>query len=156
MWLAHYRLYFMVGWASAVAYQTFITTTNGLVNLAEWITFIGAMACLYADVRHVAMICTRCAREFPLDGAEQAERRVDVLRAWHTLTIAGSVAQFALLGLYFLWLPAIVFALIIQTGQHWLNVMHRRLMPWCPWCKGWNHGDDAPISPPVPTGEGTR
>lgn len=127
------------------------------VTSAAWIL---AAIPLAADLGyHAERLCERCINATPLDAAAEAERRRPVLRLHH----AARIRVAALAGL--------LAATLLVTGSHhpppgWARAAHavfllaggvllgsdfrhRKLYPWCPWCR-WDGGGDHEVSPDVP------
>lgn len=126
------------------------------VAVAAWALFIIALG---ADLgHHKERLCERCIATTPLDAQAQAERRRPVLRLHHALKIRTAVT--AVLLALSLWvtrgrhppgwsyLADAVFlaALGVSLGS---NFWHRKLYPWCPYCR-WGDGGDHEASPDVP------
>lgn len=110
--------------------------------------------------RHDRRLCEQCMASLPLNPSEQAARHVR--RLW--VTHAGSQPRLvvpylaALVGVNFVPGPLgrLLWALL-QASMIYLILAystHRRLQPWCPWCRGGGGGgedEDDPVSPdPVP------
>lgn len=154
MWLAHHRAWIMTFWSGSVAVGVILK--SDLIDLVNFGGDVGLAATVYAQQKHSAILCGRCAAEFPIDGAEQAARKIGVLRWRHKWATRSLLAALALFGVSVVWYPAIIFAAGLLTADYWVADVHRKLELWCPWCRGWKDGDEMPIRPPVPTGESTH
>jgi hypothetical protein len=112
---------------------------------------------LSVNRRHEAMLCERCAAEFPIDGDAQATHRLSTLRYHHHWQGWGVLLGFASwvgsIWVSQLWLVTVAWLL----SSHHLEGVHRRLTLWCPWCRR-GRGDDDPVdvTPPVPVASGDR
>jgi hypothetical protein len=107
---------------------------------------------------HDRRLCEHCAASMPLNPAALAAR----YRRRFWLAHAGSQPRYlipylaVLLGSNFAAGPAgrVAWA-IIQSSMIYLimsHSAHRRLQPWCPWCRGDGGGEHESISPdPMPT-----
>lgn len=111
--------------------------------------------------RHDRRLCEHCMAALPLNPSERATRYAR--RFW--LAHAGSEPRLvvpylaALVGVNFVPGPVgrLLWALLQGSMIYLLLAYstHRRLQPWCPWCRGGGGGggedDDDPVSPdPVP------
>jgi hypothetical protein len=107
---------------------------------------------------HDRRLCEWCAAAMPLNAAELASKYGR--RFW--VVHSGSNPRFlvpylvVLLGSNVLPGPIgrIVWALVQSTMMYLIvaTATHRRLQPWCPWCRGGDGGIDAPAEPDVPRG----
>ena len=111
---------------------------------------------------HDTSLCLPCIEKVPADAPVRAERRKIVL--WFHHFMAQGNARFALLTLM-LGLPAILIALhvspdigrwALSPGIAWAlarafaTSQHRRLQPWCSYCRDWDKdGDHEPSPDPV-------
>jgi len=126
-----------------------------VVTVVFTLTFPLTWVLLFANQRHEAMLCVRCAAEFPADGDQQATDKLGSLRYHHRYQRrAAFVAFLAWIGsLWAPWLWLVVGGWLLLDQRH--NSTHRRLALWCPWCRR-GHDDLTPAPTPVPTGKGDR
>ena len=105
--------------------------------------------------QHDRRLCEQCAASMPLNPAEQAARYERRLWVAH----AGSQPKFmlpylaVLIGSNFASAPGARIAwALVQLSMIYLILSyssHRKLQPWCPWCRGdGGGGDDADVAPP--------
>lgn len=113
-------------------------------------------------------LCEDCIKAMPLDGHETARRRKPLLWAYHRLYDSRNTMLYVLLGLVAVSALAgnflekrsapslILFNLVTLgiIGIYVANGVHRRLQPWCPYCR-WGRDDEdetvAPAPAPVTT-----
>jgi hypothetical protein len=136
--------------------------------------------------KHDRSLCERCIALTPLDPERAVQNKARSLRRYHRLlepvplvfSVRAAILQIvarvviclvmlAVLGWWLFWgLPnnamayVVVYAMVLFLGvlSPYLTEIHRRLYPWCPFCKstggGWEDGGDPEPSPtPVPTAE---
>lgn len=157
-WLAHHRVATLLFWTLSILVRGVLGNDNPVAT-GMWAVGISmAMVSIFADVWHMSILCTRCAAEIPADGGMQAEYHMATLRYRHNnkANLYSWTSQLGLIALGVWWYPFMATAIGMQAAEHWALGVHRRLTPWCPWCKGWNDGDDTSVQPPVPTGQNTR
>lgn len=153
-----------------------MTTTailNGLASesaLTTMVTFVAVIIMVLAkvgDVHHERLWpCDRCAARFPLNAPALAERRRAILQRYHNKWLAAAVLGPMLMVLFAgpwvlrwtlgaegvrsyssLWLIPMW---PILAYFAWERHVHRKLQPWCPWCRRRDEDDD-PIVIPEPT-----
>lgn len=109
--------------------------------------------------RHDRGLCEHCMAAMPLNPSEQAVRYRRRLWLLHTGAERRFVIPYlvVLIGSNFAPGPSgQLFWALMQTSMIYLILSystHRRLQPWCPWCRGDGGGEDAeePATPdPVP------
>lgn len=154
-WFAHHYIPIASVYCAALAVH-YMWPGNMIVLAVE----LGALAALWAALmalnRHEAILCPRCAAEFPLDGAEQAQRRLWWLYYAHFYKPKLRLLFLALIvsGFWWRWSNIVLWVALI-FDHHGLKV-HDKLQLWCPWCRHRRGDDDITIVPPVPTGTGSR
>jgi hypothetical protein len=111
------------------------------------------VACWLAMRQHDRSLCEHCVAALPLDAAERAAR----CRLRFRLAHAGNEPR--LLVPYLAGLALVNFApgpagrvvwMLAQLTLVYLlrcTVTHRRLQPWCPWCRGGGQEDPASTDP---------
>jgi hypothetical protein len=114
------------------------------------------VACWLVMRRHDRNLCEHCAAAVPLDAAERAGRyrlRFGVAHAGGEMRlVVPYLAVLALTNFVPGTVGKVVWALAQLTLVYALRcgVTHRRLQPWCPWCRG--GGQDDPVSTdPLPS-----
>lgn len=158
MWLGHYSDVMIWGFIAAVI----LGDATG--NSIGWIEDTGAVVCGFwvltklADSRvHMERLCERCAAATPLD-CQAAVRRWKRALWWRHQRKA-QLAVFIVMAAIFLldaiagkhvWVYAVhafgFLVLGLTTIPAW---QHRRLQPWCPYCR-WDDGGDEEVAPDVP------
>jgi hypothetical protein len=127
------------------------------LDTGVWTAWILA---LVADVlHHQKRLCERCISAAPtLDPQSAVKRWHAALRAHHSprAMIVSSVAVLA--AIFYLatvkhehpWQYALDAVAVTVLGASFvIGHQHRRLYPWCPFCR-WDKGGDEEIAPPVP------
>lgn len=126
---------------------------------------VGVITVFILMTRHdYNAVCIRCLREQPDDGGQQAQRRIWHLYAHHlpSLGLLGKVSvMFATVAA---WIAGSIMsdswigkALTLLAGSYiaydwYANYEHRRLKPWCPWCKDpGDNPDPVPERDPDPS-----
>jgi len=127
-------------------------------GLLRDITYVAGAAWLlsfYADEGyHSRGLCWRCARHAPANPDASVARWRRALWLHHKpglVLLAGALpVAVLLLGSHFpRWLSVAsdVCILVVAGSAFWSGIMHRRLRPWCPWCKPWDEGGDSEAVP---------
>lgn len=158
-WLGHYSVLLLwVAVAAGVANNTTglrIAAVSTMASVA-WIAWIVAWAADYGY--HQSHLCERCVAASPLNPQAVAARRKGILRAHHARK-----AQLAVLAFVVAWMVAdplmrhpaawtyvlnalVLVALGVNGAVTW---QHRRLYPWCPFCR-WGDGGSHEVSPDIP------
>jgi hypothetical protein len=104
---------------------------------------------------HDRRLCEHCVSSMPLNPSETAARYKRRFWVAHN----GTEARYVIPYLAFLvaanFVPGTVGRLVWVSAQASLIYLlavyttHRRLQPWCPWCKG-GHGEDEDVDTPDP------
>jgi hypothetical protein len=118
----------------------------------------------WAQWRHGAVMCPRCADEVPVNAPERAAARAGTLRGYHRyysrrfrvldltmmlafmglalgLTVGGATP---VPSLWYLWMC------LSTAVECYLAGVHRPLQPWCPQCRWGRGGGREPLPAPVP------
>lgn len=116
----------------------------------------------WCDIRHHRRrLCERCISSIPLDLEALVARRRAVLRAYHAhaaTAIAALIAAATQVPLLLLsprghsplWSYAVASPGVVIIGACTLITwQHRRLRPWCPWCRR-GYGGHHEASPDIP------
>lgn len=155
MWLTHHQMAIYTVFAVAATADNIVrgNVLDGVVLAA----FVGLCAVNIGLIRHSAVLCEKCISEFPVDGDKQAERRIKYLAYTHNINnwlwkICG--IWFATIFVASQWNVAIGLPWLVTCFDVRARTFHRRLEPWCPWCR--DDDDDVTVQPPVPSGEATR
>lgn len=113
------------------------------------------LACWVTMRRHDRSLCEHCAAAVPLDAAERAARYRLRFRLAHAggepRLVVPYLAALALSNFAPGTIGRVLWALAQLTLVYALRcgVTHRRLQPWCPWCRGGGQ-DDRVSSDPLP------
>jgi hypothetical protein len=127
------------------------------LDTGVWTAWILA---LVADVmHHQKMLCERCISAAPTLDPESAVRRWRrALRAHHAQRAMVTAMAIVLAAIFYLgtvkhehpWQYALDAVAVTALGASCvIGYQHRRLYPWCPFCR-WDKGGDKEIVPPVP------
>jgi hypothetical protein len=157
MWLGHYSIYLMV---AALAAQVGAIASGGLIlpgviSALLWLTWLASIA---ADGGyHQSRLCERCIAATPLDPQVAVNRWRPALRWAHRpgrkfLVLLGAViAMNWIVYLHLAWWVWILIALAVAGYASFFvsEYQHRKLYPWCPYCR-WDDGGDEEVSPDVP------
>lgn len=156
MWLTHHQMAIYVFFAVTATIDNILH--SGVVDGVVLAAFVGLVAVNIGLVRHTAVLCETCIAEFPIDGDAQATKRMKYLAYNHNV-------NHALWKIAFLWGGAIFLGSQYKwlIGLPWVvtcfdvraRTFHRRLEPWCPWCRDEDDGFET-VKPPVPSGEASR
>jgi hypothetical protein len=130
-----------------------------LLSLASVLSLVWALAGLISASRHVHALCTRCARNTPLDGPAAAARHDRALRIYHWINNRPflRLALPAIVVVNGLFTASIAWRLVLTTPVYvWWTIdaaaglRHRPLEPWCPYCRRrrrWDDGGDPEVVP---------
>lgn len=134
-------------------------------DVAWWPVSVLMMGAWFLLMRHDGRLCERCISEVAVDRPDLAQGwRLSMLRLSH------------LRGLVVLVMLAVIFGGDVVPGHtsvHFSGAQgllldacmlavwgsdfqHRRLIPWCPWCRGGGGGDDDDVLMPEPTPPGVK
>jgi len=147
--LAHYAL---AGWILFIGYV--LLWDYGLINppLLLGIGLLILLLCVVGgQISHGKVLCVRCVKAIPVNGAEMAEKRARSLKLFHLTTkiILSVLVVVALIALSQPWL------LLWWVLLSFLEMRHRRVRLWCPACKG-GEDHDSDVNPEVPHSTGTK
>jgi hypothetical protein len=126
------------------------------------LTILVMLGTMFADIRHNLGLCERCISDLPLDGSRQAEHRQRELRFVHFMRRRSFWLIVLMLAVGQGFVPSpygfILFGglMALFTYEHFALLQHRRLQPWCPWCRDWDDGDDEEVETPTPTPTGHK
>lgn len=148
------------------------TAGAGIVSiLALWVPPLGKLGFVTGPVftisfflllSHDRKLCIHCIRESPADGVVAAQRKRRWLWTYHKVATNKKVNSVALVGYVAAFVGGAIFGqalvtaaglivallLIVNYASEWI---HRRLVVWCPWCKGGGREEKAPEPVPSPT-----
>jgi hypothetical protein len=116
-----------------------------LVVLASWL----------AMRRHDRRLCEQCVAAMPLNPSEEASRYRRRFWTAHSLSEPRYLVPYlvVLIGSNFASsAPGRIAWALIQSSMIYLiaaQVTHRRLQPWCPWCRDDGGGEHVDEAPPV-------
>jgi len=172
MWLAHRQPHALAALIATDAAQRVAlayrpdTLLYWALTVASALALAAVIGAIFANRRHDATLCTRCARKTPLDGPAAAAEHDRALRLYHRLAdrpgllLVGLVAvsvrgSWLLPPLWRILTGAVVWGTFAVEAAAALR--HRPLQPWCPYCHRWDDGGDEEPSPtPPPVREATR
>lgn len=134
-------------WVGITLSSVFHWSLFGLVITVALLVMVGT------QVRHdFQPVCIRCMREQPENGGQVAQRKLVHLWAHHLPTLgplgrillifvvlAGWIAGNMMIGTFVGTALMLVSGALISYDWY-LVYTHRKLKPWCPWCK--DPGDD--------------
>lgn len=159
MWLGHYS---MLALLAAVMASLADDATGQRPGVAEWIAvaaWSAWMAASAADTgRHRERLCERCIAASPLDPQAAVSRWRAALRLHHSrkamITLLSAVVAWDVIDGLLHQPPWWALALsALGTAALGMSVFvtwqHRRLYPWCPFCR-WDGGGPHEVSPDVP------
>jgi hypothetical protein len=163
-WLAHHHTH--ASFLVCVALTAYVSSLMGVDRDWFWLSAVFLLIVLLlwfvtgsAEITHDHdYLCERCAtKHYSLDPSVEVGRERFSLRTFHycrgwawCLGPAFFVVTFISAWLVVpLWLLCIFGERVFRT--------HRRLFPWCPWCRNDGGGDDhTHVGPPTPTLVGAR
>ena len=159
MWLGHHSVHLMVvAIGSSIAEVATGNTQNvvGVINDLAWIVWTVS---LFAGWNyHDSRLCERCVAATPLDTQAAVDRWRPALRwehrlRWRLAVLIVSTALLVWTGSFhpepwWGWL-AVIPAILGYSSIFISAWQHRRLYPWCPFCR-WDDGGDEEVSPDVP------
>jgi hypothetical protein len=148
--LAHSMIY-ILALDVAVGLTAAFHVLTGLVPMTTTLIVLCASAMMYHS--HSSTPCVRCITEVPADAPVRAQRRKRVLWLFHFLGTRAGVASVVAILLAQLLLPAVVrssdstnlcqFSITLVTAiLLYVKDVHRRLRPWCPYCRRWDDDGD--------------
>jgi hypothetical protein len=118
-----------------------------------------AIPMLLAHTRHENTLCGTCAAMTPLDGSAAARKHAIQLHLFHKARFIASIVQGLLTAVVvanWFFMPDIVGRLAfnlsfleIAVAMH-VEITHRLLEPWCPYCDWDEGGDHEPAPEPTP------
>lgn len=165
MWLGHYSTLLML--AAVVATVADDATGQrqaavGWAAAAAWACWIAAF--LADGGYHRERLCERCIAASPLDPQAAVDRWRSVLRLHHAraamVITMGTVVAWNFASVLIRRPPWWVLALsalayVVLGASYAVAWQHRRLYPWCPFCR-WDEGGAHEVSPDVPAPAATR
>lgn len=139
---------------------------SGWVDLAvREVGFVALITAMYVSSAHQrGDLCETCIGSMPLDTDAAVKKRMWALRAFHTLC-GSSKALMCLITVLLVLFAATYIPGIGETGQNIIgnsstllvvcmfvtSGIHRRLYPWCPWCRHGGRGDGEHEETPTPS-----
>lgn len=128
----------------------------GLFALTIPVALFGVVILAWLLMRHHdRRLCETCVLSMPLNPSAQAQRYRRRFWMAHTGTEPRFFVPYlvVLIGSNFAHsTPGRVLWAVVQLSTVWLilsQTTHRRLQPWCPWCRGDGGGEDVDETPPV-------
>lgn len=133
---------------------------DGPPGVITWPLTLAVVFVAVGHALHHAILCGICMAKSPLDGAAEAERRDGRLRSYHSVRLSVVLVAICFLvpisHLLFDY-PPLVMALLMDSTMllgavmFHVNLVHRLLSLWCPYCPRHGGGDDDEVVPvPVP------
>jgi hypothetical protein len=160
-WLGHYStVLLLVAVAVSVAADA-AGRPSGPLDWALSAVWLAWIVAFMADLgRHQERLCERCIAASPLDPQSAVTRWRHVLWVHHArrgqaavlvAIIAWDVVSDSLFRHPPAWALAVDALTVIVLGASYAATwQHRRLYPWCPFCR-WDDGGEHEVSPDVPT-----
>jgi len=159
-WSSHWAIQLLALLATTIAIAITIPPTATIINWFN-VIIIGMVVAglVWSASKHIPGLCLDCFAATPLDGAAEAQKKRRWLELYHTLgtrqlsyTMTGVILGVLLVSLLLpRHLGAAVFpvAIIPLVLRPLLEVVHRPLQPWCPFCHpprggDWGTPDDEP------------
>ncbi len=160
MWLGHYSTAFLLAATAASVADDAAGQPGGLADWALDALWLAWIAALMTDMgRHREHLCERCIAATPLDPQATVTRWRRVLRLHHERramvalfggVLAWDLASGALFRHPAAWVLAVnALVAVIVAASYVVTWQHRRLYPWCPFCR-WGDGGGREVSPDVP------
>jgi hypothetical protein len=166
MWLGHYATHLLLAAVAASVADDAMGQPGGVVQwaaVAAWTVWIAAF--LVDGGFHRERLCERCVAASPLDPQAAVDRWRRALRLHHARAVmvavlAGVVGWNLASGALFRHPPAWALAVsalasVTLGASYAVSWQHRRLYPWCPFCR-WGEGGAEEVSPDVPAPAVTR
>lgn len=174
-WIAHRQWWIMgaVFVSETLAATVRLTLPDtGFDRSMQWVSLVVLLTYIVGEPvawTHFSRLCAECVADMPADGSDRAERRQWTLYGFHltarrsrwvAATFFGLMLVPLLLVYRGVWeqgsLPAVATSSILflayVTVTSVLAMIHRPLVPWCPYCR-WGRDDDGPhevVPDPVP------
>jgi hypothetical protein len=144
-----------------------------LLAITSAVTVVTLISQLCRDFYHDRQLCLRCLNDAPMLNPQAAvDKHINTLRRVHfarwriALLPAFLLVPFIVAGMPLSGWPwparaaLIASAVLGYAGSLYMDyatVTHRRLQPWCPWCKRRGFGgEDLPAPVPDPTVKASR
>lgn len=160
----HYAEHVFIALIAAGGWMDFLPLSgvaDAFVNIFAATATVIAMIMLYVHER--GPLCETCISSMPLNVQETVERRMRFLRFRHKVADSPYIV-WKLIGFwlaYFVGLlllgghsvGGMLFGALFNTAIAYLlfaTAVHRRLSPWCPWCRRGGGGEDEQIEAPDP------
>ena len=162
-------------------YVAVVTSIESVVEAVIDIPWVPSFASLlvfsvayWYEVEHRQALCWRCADKIPVDIDAAVTRRrsqLIMIHRFNTLMrtrrrfVIGSVVYVLVAFAIVKWAPEFIkFGInllipIFIIYFIWAARVHGRLMPWCPWCRGRDDGEDEVVEPtpdPAPENVASR
>lgn len=174
-WVAHHQWWILGSLFVAETLTTAVRLTmpgSELESAMTWLTIAILVAYVVGEPmawRHFSRLCAECVAAMPADGQQRAHRRQRLLYAFHMANAYRGRVAVALLAAILLPILLVywgvwergsfvaevarVTAFLTYVGvSSALGMIHRPLVPWCPYCR-WGRGGDGPreiVPDPVP------
>jgi hypothetical protein len=145
------------GAVTAVIDLALIVLDHSYPPVVGWVISPLFLCFYYLLARHDARLCESCVGSLPLNAQEQSQSwRKVFLKYWHCgrlvplVVFGGMITSLIFLNgvksaVSIAGLPMDVAIVAMWTAE----LHHRRLLPWCPWCRG-DGGYDETVPEPVP------
>lgn len=161
----HYGEHMVIVMLLAGSLSLWIDMPSLMAVVVNEIRVLGLFAALYIHFSHLrGELCESCIDSMPLDPEAVVKKRMGALR-WHHFLTASRARLYGLLVVLLLMAGAGYLPGVTTTGQNLIGNLstllvismfvssgiHRRLYPWCPWCRNDGHGDDEREEVPDPS-----
>lgn len=163
MWAGHYSIRIMIPAVFLLVAFTVAGRPGGDNGVLSWIVtavWLAWYVTIMFDFHyHEARLCERCIAATPLDPQKAVNRWDRLLRVYHskkvligmTISVVAWFFTAPWVAGHHWWgnaisLVALLVIAVILTTSH----VHRRLYPWCPYCRWGGRGDAEVVPDPDP------
>lgn len=162
MWLGHNSIRITFVYAAATVASNAMGQADFLWPEAAALS-VAWIVSIFAEIAyHDDRLCEKCIAATPLDLQKAVDRWKPVLRARHNRRLGVAVALLIVGGTLatvfspshpkpWWYYAANIMVVVVVAGYFGVQHVHRRLYPWCPWCR-WEGDGEAEISPDLPVG----
>jgi hypothetical protein len=163
MWAGHYSIRVMIPAVALIVFYNAAGRPGGDNGVFSWVVS-GVWILWFATVildfsYHEERLCERCIAATPLDPQKAVTRWDRFLRLYHHMRVV-KILTFAIIVWFFAgpwvgghhwWAYAInVVAFLLIGVTFTMTHTHRRLYPWCPYCKWGGRGEPEVVPDPDP------